>query len=282
MKILTNKLSLAHNPESDFEGAYRIQDFADQPDQTTTDGAKHLSLVHPERYIRKIKRACECKSTLAEIKLSPESFEAACESANLTVLASEQRGFAVIRPPGHHAGLEKASGFCLFNNIAIAAQKLVNEGKKVFILDIDAHHGDGTQSIFYKTDRVLFCSIHQEGVFPGTGTTKETGKDAGVGFTLNIPLLEGSGDKEFISALNTAITKAKDFAPDVVAVSAGFDGYSEDKLLNLNYSPNVYYECGLLLSKNFKNVFAVLEGGYHNNIRECVDQFVRGFVKHSS
>jgi len=276
MHLLTNTISLAHNPESEFEGAYRIQDFTDQPNQPTTDGAKYLSLVHPDKYICKIKRACECKSTLAEIKLSPKSFEAACEAANLTILASEQNDFAVVRPPGHHAGLEKASGFCLFNNIAIAAQKLVNEGKKVFILDIDGHHGNGTQSIFYKTDKVFFCSIHQEGVFPGTGTTKETGKDAGVGFTLNIPLPAGSGDKEFLSALNTAIAKAKDFAPDIIAVSAGFDGYSEDKLLDLNYSPNVYYECGLLLSNNFKNVFAVLEGGYHNKIRECVDQFVKG------
>ncbi len=90
-------------------------------------------------------------------------------------MAAEQGDFAVVRPPGHHAKQERADGFCLFNNIAIAAQKLVNEGKKVFILDIDGHHGDGTQEIFYHSDQVLFCSIHQQYTYPGTGEANETG-----------------------------------------------------------------------------------------------------------
>lgn len=277
MQILFNKLFLEHNPECEFEGAYRIKDFCDQPDTTGADGEKYLELVHTKRYIRKIKNACQCKSTLAEIKLSPKSFETACVAVKLTIIASEQNDFAVVRPPGHHAGIERASGFCLFNNIAIAVQKLVNEGKKVFILDIDGHHGDGTQSIFYKTNKVFFCSIHQKDTFPGTGTANEIGKGEGINFTLNLPLSAGSGDKEFLSAIDFAIEKAKKFNPNIVAISAGFDGYSKDKLLNLNYSLNAYYECGNKLKNNFKNVFGVLEGGYHNDIKKCVDKFILGY-----
>lgn len=276
MKTLFNKLFLEHNPECEFEGAYRIKDFCDQPDAQAIDGEKYLELIHTKRYIRKIKNACQCKSTIAEIKLSPKSFEAACLAVGLTIIASEQNDFAVVRPPGHHAGVERASGFCLFNNIAIATQKLVNEGKKVFILDIDGHHGDGTQSIFYRTNKVFFCSIHQKDTFPGSGMPKETGKDSGRGYTLNLPLPADSGDKEFLSAVDLAIRQAKKFNPDIVGVSAGFDGYTKDKLLDLNYSLDAYYECGYRLSRHFDNIFAVLEGGYHDDIKKCVDKFILG------
>ncbi len=279
MKILFNKIFLEHNPETEGEGAYRIKDFCDQPDTPGLDGEKYLELVHSKRYIRKIQNACKLKSMLAEIELSPKSYEAACTAVSLTIQASKQNAFAVVRPPGHHAKIEKASGFCLFNNIAIATQKLVNEGKKVFILDIDGHHGDGTQSIFYKTNKVFFCSIHQQNVFPGTGSERETGSGDGKGFTLNMPLNSGSGDKEFLAAVDSAIKKAIKFNPNVVGVSAGFDGYHKDKILNLNYSLGAYYECGYKLAESFENVFAVLEGGYHNDIKKCVEKFIAGFNK---
>ena len=172
-----------------------------------------------------------------------------------------------------------AYGFCFFNNIAIATQKLVEEGKKVFILDIDGHHGDGTQSIFYDTDKVLFCSIHQQYAYPGTGMANETGEDEGTGYSMNFPLPAGSGDVEFLSSVDKAIEKALEFKPDVVGVSAGFDGYEKDMLLNLNYTLNSYYECGRRLSQSFENVFAVLEGGYHQDVRKCVDNFIDGVNK---
>lgn len=280
MKILFNKIFLEHNINSEAEGAYRINEFKNIED-TSIDGEKWISLVHPDRYRETIKNACLNKELLAEVHLTPESYKAACEAVGLTVKASETSNFAAVRPPGHHAGFEKASGFCLFNNIAIAAQKLVNQGKKVFILDIDGHHGDGTQEIFYSTDKVLFSSIHQEYAFPFSGFVTEQGEGEGEGFTLNFPLLSENGDKEFLDRINKVIEQARKFKPDVIGVSAGFDAYEKDTLLQLNYSKHAYYECAYRLKKNFRNtpIFGVLEGGYHKDLRELVDAFVEGVNK---
>jgi acetoin utilization deacetylase AcuC-like enzyme len=280
MKILFNKLFLNHNIDSEAEGAYRIIDFQDIED-TTIDGEKWISLVHPDSYRESIKQACLIGDVVAEVRLTPESYEAARLAVGLVVKASETGDFAAIRPPGHHASFERAAGFCFFNNIAIATQKLVNEGKKVFILDIDGHHGDGTQSIFYDSDQVLFCSIHQEYAYPFSGSVLETGTGEGVGFTLNFPLMAGKGDKEFLDRIDKAIEQARKFEPDAIGVSVGFDGYVKDKLLQLNYSKHAYYECAYRLKKNFRKipVFAVLEGGYHQDIRELADVFVEGINK---
>jgi len=277
MKILFNKKFLEHNVESEAEGAYRINEFTDI-EETTIDGEKWITLVHTEAYRDYIKEACYDKNVVAEVLLTPESYEAACLSVGLTVRASETGEFAVVRPPGHHASREKPAGFCLFNNIAIATQKLVNQEKKVFILDIDGHHGDGTQDVFYDNDRVLFCSIHQEYAYPFTGFPTETGIDKGVGFTYNFPLMSGRGDKDFLDRVDKCINLACKFEPDVIGVSVGFDGYEKDKLLQLNYSQHAYYECAYRLKKAFrkKPVFAVLEGGYHYDIRQLVDTFVEG------
>nr|NQU90313.1 histone deacetylase [Bacteroidota bacterium] len=278
MKILFNHLFLDHNIGSIYEGGYRLEQFADFPD-TEADGEPYLNLIHSREYISRIKKHCEEEKILAEVQLNSISYMAACLAVGLSIKASGQGDFAVVRPPGHHAQRDKASGFCLFNNVAIAAQKLVNEGKKVFILDIDGHHGDGTQSIFYENDRVFYCSIHQQNTYPFTGTFFEFGKGAGVGHTLNIPIPENSGEKEFMKAVYKAIDAAKKFEPDVVAISAGFDGYRKDRLLDLKLSLHAFYECGYQLSKSFKNIFAVLEGGYHVDLKECVDIFVEGINK---
>lgn len=276
MKILFHKKFLEHNIDSDSEGAYRIMSFADSYEAPEFDGEPYLTLVHPERYIREIRRACEERETLAEINLTPESWEAACLAVGLTIKASESDDFAVVRPPGHHAERERAAGFCLFNNIAIATQKLVNEGKRVFIFDIDGHHGNGTQSIFYDTDRVLYCSIHQHFAYPFTGFPDEAGEGDGRGFTQNFPLIAGSGDKEFLGAVDKAIIRGRDFRPDVVAVSAGFDGYYKDKLLGLDISARAFYETAFRLRRAFPHIFAVLEGGYHDDVKLLVDRFIEG------
>lgn len=279
MKFLFNKQFLKHNPGSPGEGPYRIKDFSDLPD-TTIDGEKWITLVHSKEYVDLIRQSCEENRYVAEVHLSNDSFKAACLAVGLTVKASQIGAFAIVRPPGHHAAREKTHGLCLFNNMAIAAQKLVNEGKRVFILDIDGHHGDGTQEIFYDSNKVFFTSVHQEQVFPFTGSILETGIGEGTGYTLNLPLYAGCGDKEFLEKLKIAIQAAREYDPDVIGVSVGFDGYEKDDILELNYSDNLYYEIAYQLKKAFrhKRVFAVLEGGYHLEIRRLAELFIEGIM----
>ena len=276
MEILFNSKFLKHNEGSFAEGPYRIESFPGEVKETDRNGEEYITLVHSERYRNAVREACYNGQVLAEVQLTPSSYEAALSAVGLTVMAAEQGDFAVVRPPGHHAKAERPDGFCLFNNVAIAAQKLVNEGKKVFLLDIDGHHGDGTQAIFYNSDRVLFCSIHQHYAYPGTGESFETGAGTGKGYTMNFPLPGGSGDQELLESVDEAILRAMEFQPDAVGVSAGFDGYREDRLLDLNYSLEGYYQCGKRLSAKFPHIFAVLEGGYHMDIKRCVESFIKG------
>lgn len=277
MKILFNKKFLRHNLDSDYEGAYRLEKFMDIED-TTYNGEKWINLIHSKEYQYTIKQACLSNEVKVEVQLNKLSYESAILAVGLTVLAAEQGDFAVVRPPGHHASRETTAGFCLFNNIAIATQKLVNEGKKVFLLDIDGHHGNGTQDIFYNSKDVLYCSIHQEGTYPYTGFPIETGKGEGFGYTINFPIEAGKGDKEFLERIDKAIIKAKEFKPDVIGVSVGLDGYEKDRLLELKYTRHAFYECAYRLKKSFRKtpVFAVLEGGYHYEIRELVNRFIEG------
>ncbi|MFO7614325.1 MAG: histone deacetylase [Bacteroidales bacterium] len=276
MKALFHRKFLEHNIDSEAEGAYRLQGYTDCCEAPEINGEQYLELVHTPRYIEFVRNACQHQEYLAEVMLTPSSYEAALLAVGLTVKASESGDFAVVRPPGHHAMRERASGFCFFNNIAIAAQKLVNEGKKVFIFDIDGHHGDGTQSIFYDSDQVLYISIHQHYAYPFTGFPNETGTGPGTGFTVNFPLISGSGDKEFLEAVDKAIIRARQFAPDVVGVSAGFDAYAHDRILGLQLTKRAYYECAFRLRRAFPDIFAVLEGGYHQDIKACIDQFIEG------
>lgn len=276
MHVLFNKKFLLHNKESEYEGAYRMSDFSNHYNDEDADGEPYFGLVHPQAYIDQFKKACEESQYIAEVHLSPESYEAAKSAVGLSILASVQGDFAAIRPPGHHAGREKSTGFCFFNNIAIASQRLVNEGKKVLIIDFDGHHGDGTQEIFYDNPKVFYASIHQAFTFPLTGNSAETGANDGLGYTLNIPIMPGSNDKQFLDAIDQIISRGLEFEPDVVAVSAGFDGYEKDRLLSLKYTIKGYYECGFRLRRAFKNIFAILEGGYHTEIQNCMEAFIDG------
>ena len=276
--ILYNSKFLKHNIASEAEGAYRLADFNDLPD-TEADGEGYFDLVHTPQYIERVKEACLNEEFLAEVYLNSDSWEAAKTAVGLSVMAAENNGFAAIRPPGHHAGRENASGFCFFNNIAIATEKLVQEGKRVFIFDIDGHHGDGTQNIFYDRADVFYCSVHQHYAFPYTGFPIETGTGEGEGCTANFTIYAGKGDKEFLAVVDKAIDLARKFYPDVIAVSAGFDSYVDDRLLGLNYSVRGYYECAFRLRRAFSDIFAVLEGGYHHDIRKCVDAFTEGIHK---
>lgn len=276
MDILYNRSFLNHNPASDVEGPYRLGEFAGKLKETYANGEEYLSLTHDESYIKSIKKACSAYECIAEVWLTPASYLAACQSVGVTLKAAIQGDFALVRPPGHHANRNKALGFCFFNNIAIAAQYLVNQGKKVCIIDIDSHHGNGTQELFYSSNLVFYASIHELYSYPFTGFPTETGEGEGAGCTMNIPLIAGSNDDKFLDALDKILDKARLFEPDVVGVSAGFDGYFKDKLLNQKYTLKAYYECGFRIRRTFSNVFAVLEGGYHEDMKPCVETFIDG------
>ena len=167
------------------------------------NGEKYLNIVYDKNYIELIKKSSEKESYLdADTYTNKYSYEAACFSVASAVLATDKNNFSLGRPPGHHATKNKAMGFCLFNNIAIAAKNLVSQGKKVFIIDFDGHHGNGSQEIFYNTNKVLYLSTHQYPAFPGTGWVEEIGANEGKGFTINIPMSPYTGDDLFLDILN--------------------------------------------------------------------------------
>ena len=279
MQFIYNKIFLKHEESKHPECPERLAYFnKDLKETKLENGEKYLNLVYNKGHIKLIEEHSKKELHLDEDTYANKySYEAACCAAAASILAAKENNFALVRPPGHHATANKAMGFCLFNNIAIAVQNLVNRGKKVLIVDFDGHHGNGTQDIFYSSDKVLYLSTHQYPAYPGTGWLEEFGEGKGKGFTINIPMPPYTGDDSFLEILNELIPIVKkQFDPDVVAASAGFDAHHSDPLLQLNLTTNTFYETGRLLTKNFKNIFACLEGGYnldflHKNILDLVN-----------
>ncbi|MDD4877528.1 MAG: histone deacetylase [Candidatus Nanoarchaeia archaeon] len=211
------------------------------------------------------------------------TFEAALFSAGsvLTAIDAVKEGraknaFALSRPPGHHAEKEEAKGFCFFNNIAIAARYAQGKGfSKVFILDFDVHHGNGTQHIFYEDNSVFYCSTHQWPLYPGTGKADETGEGKGRGFTLNIPLKAGTTSERYLELMKEKIIPAIDsFKPDILLISAGFDAHKDDPLGDLELDAECYGRMAEMLKAsaekycNGRIIFS-LEGGY--NVKALAD-----------
>ena len=193
---------------------------------------------------------------------SETSFEAALLAAGTAIEAARARGFALVRPPGHHAPPNEAYGFCLLNNVAIAARALQAEGvDRIAIVDFDVHHGNGTQDVFWDDDRVLYASLHQFGIFPGTGHAEEQRET-----TVNVPLRAGLGDAEWLGAFDTYVAPAvRRFEPEALLVSAGFDAHEREDLylVDQHVTDDGFRELTRRCAGLAPHVAAVLEGGYN-------------------
>ena len=175
-----------------------------------------------------------------------------------------RNGFALVRPPGHHATRDRSMGFCLFNNIAIAANMVSKKGKRVLIFDLDVHHGNGTQDIFYNRKDVMYQSFHISPHYPGTGDTQEIGEGEGMGYNVNTPLNYGNGDEAVSQLLDEVFLPiAKQFKPDIILVSCGYDSHHADIFGGLNLSVNFFGEIISRLQKIQQKIVCTLEGGYN-------------------
>ena len=268
MEIIYHPVFLQHEAGSRHpENPGRLALFKDLPAADLPDGEPYLTLVHKPVYIERIKDICRTGGHLdMDIQCSKDSFSSAAAAVGATLLAARTNGFALVRPPGHHAFTARASGFCIFNNMAVACKHLINQGKRVFVLDFDGHYGDGTANIFYDSNQVLFLSLHQSPGYPHGGYIEELGSGEGKGYTINVPLPPGTGDDLYIKAVEALLPIALEFRPDMVGISAGFDGHYSDPLLNLRLSLGIYHRIGQLLGRHFPACFATLEGGYQAEI----------------
>jgi acetoin utilization deacetylase AcuC-like enzyme len=236
-----------------------------------------VTAVHSEAYVETVRSGSASRGSLdGETVLSPGSYRAALHAAGGAcamvdaLLAGEARAaFCGTRPPGHHARSDTTSGFCLFNNVAVAAQHALDAlgARRVFIFDWDVHHGDGTNDVFRRSDAVLFASIHQSGIFPGTGPLQDAGSHAGEGFSINLPVPAGSAGEAWISLTeHVAVAAALEFRPDLVLISAGFDAHRDDVQGGCELEAGDYAEMARHLRALGEAVGApvgaVLEGGY--------------------
>ena len=245
MEILFNEKFLKHNVDSEAEGRYRIANFGDLPN-TEWDGEKYMELVHSKDYIEKIKNACVSGSFLAEVNLNNDSWEAAKTAVGLSVLAAENNSFAAVRPPGHHATRESASGLCIFNNIAIAIMYLrstLNFNGKIAIVDMDHHFGDGLARYFYGDPSVLYFSIHEfDYQNADLGLINELGEGLGKGTNINYPLPSSIIGSEFMSMFEILEPILTEFQPELIIVATGFDMYFADPIGNCYLTSKVYHQ----------------------------------------
>ena len=237
-----------------------------------------LLVVHSKGFIENVRRGDLFDLDTPNL---PGIYDYARLSAGAAIKAMETalsggKAFSLMRPPGHHAGVNGRAlgaaslGFCYFNNIAVACEKALNRVDKIAIVDIDCHHGNGTQEIFLGSSDVLFVSLHRYAlVYPGTGAASEKN-------CLNYPFTSPPGDAEYLATLRSALEEVERFDPDLVAVSAGFDGHKHDPVCGLGLSEEAYVVMGRMIAELGRRAFAVLEGGYGQEFPMCVYGFLVG------
>jgi len=247
-----------------------------QPRKAT---AEEIGLVHDTGYVASVKQSCadQVRNLDADTVISSDSYDAALLSAGAGISAIDQlidgnihNAFCAVRPPGHHAEHDHAMGFCLFNNVGVAARyaQKTKGLNKIFIFDWDVHHGNGSQHSFYSDPSIYYSSMHQYPFYPGTGAGEETGTGDGLGTTLNLPMDAYSDDDDYLSAVqNKLIPEIQRYKPDLIIISAGFDAHQNDPLAQIQLTTDCFGKMTELLMGIAKDVcdgrlLSMLEGGY--------------------
>jgi len=255
---------------------------------------KILEITHSPDYIKFVQNSFPEKGLSfldGDTIISPGSKEATADAVGSIITAIDgvqnkefHNAFCAVRPPGHHAERNKAMGFCIYNNVAVGAHYLLEKYKfnKVAIIDFDVHHGNGTQDIFYNNEKVLYISTHQYPYYPGTGTEKEKGKYNNI---FNIPLPAGTTSEEYLNAYEFVLKKIKEFKPEFILLSAGFDAHKDDPLAQLQLTSKDFYNLTkrtLNLAKLYceGKVVSILEGGYDlNALQESTKMHVNALLE---
>ncbi len=303
--FISTKSSLNHDTgDGHPENKYRIQSILEKMKKRNFSNLEwsepgkfdetYLGKTHNSIYINEVKKAFPKKGRFfldGDTVISPGSEEASYDAVSSIIFAIDsvknkklKNAFCAVRPPGHHAEYDKAMGFCIFNNVAVGANYLIDKYKfqRVAIIDFDVHHGNGTQNIFYSNKKVLYISTHQYPHFPGTGASHEKGSHNNI---FNLPLPAGTNSNEYFDAYEHVLKKLNEFKPEFILFSAGFDAHKDDPLSNINLKSKDYYEITkrtLIASRDYckGNIVSILEGGYDlNALAESTEEHIKALIE---